>query len=101
MKNEDKPINSGSIFKHTGIRFMPDIIKQMDNLQKIEELTVQLNKALNNIDGPTRTQLEAHNLQVSGISLSLLRVQIGIDNTLNDLQVKSTTQKKPVISRVG
>lgn len=75
--------------------------KQRDNLQKIEDLTVQLNNALQNIDGATRMQLEAHNLQVSGISLSLLRVQIGINNTLHDLKTKSTERKKPVISRVG
>jgi len=42
------------------------------------------------IDGisiPThnRTQLEDHNLQINGISMALMRVQIGIDNTLHDM----------------
>ncbi|MBE9525331.1 MAG: hypothetical protein IME94_00010 [Proteobacteria bacterium] len=47
---------------------------------------------------PTRTQLEDHNLQINGISMALMRVQIGIDNTLHDMQEKP---KKSVIGRVG
>ncbi len=71
---------------------------QKDNLKNIEDLTIKLKKALQNIDAPTRTQLEDHNLQINGISMALMRVQIGIDNTLHDMQEKP---KKPVISRVG
>lgn len=74
--------------------------KQRDNLKKIEELTIKLNSALENMDEQTRTKLEAHNLQVNGISMSLLRVQIGVDNALNDIKRKSSKNKKPVITKV-
>ncbi len=74
--------------------------KQRDNLKKIEELTIKLNSALQNIDEQTKTKLEAHNLQVSGISMSLLRVQIGVDNALNDIKRKSSEHKKNVITKV-
>jgi len=75
--------------------------KQRDNLKNIEELTIKLNGALQNIDGPTRTQLEDHNLQINGFSMALQRVQIGIDRTLHDIQRKAKENKKPVVSRVA
>ncbi|MCU7799045.1 MAG: hypothetical protein KZQ70_02590 [gamma proteobacterium symbiont of Lucinoma myriamae] len=75
--------------------------KQRDNLKKIEELTIKLNHALQNIDEPTKTKLEAHNLQVSGISMSLLRIQIGVDNTLNDTKRNTIEKtKKTVITKI-
>lgn len=65
------------------------INKQIDNLKAIENLAIELNTALHNIDESTKTKLENHNLQVGGISLSLQRVQIGIDRTLNDMKDSS------------
>lgn len=77
---------------------MQSVSKQRDNLKNIEDLTIKLNKALNKIDESTRVQLENHNLQIRGISMALLRVQIGIDNTLNDIKEQP---KKPVIRRIS
>ncbi len=57
---------------------------QRDNLKNIEALTIKLTHALKKIDESTRRNLEANNLVVSGISITLQRVQIGIDKTLND-----------------
>lgn len=75
--------------------------KQRDNLKKIEELSIKLNRALQNIDEHTKRKLEAHNLEVSGISMSLLRVQIGVDNTLNDIKRKAIGTKKTVITKIS
>ena len=76
--------------------------RQRDNLKKIEELSIKLNSALQSIDEQTRVKLEAHNLQVSGISMALQRVQIGIDKTLHDTRGKQPVEhKKAVISKVG
>ncbi len=58
--------------------------KQRDNLKNIEALTTKLTHALKKIDEPTRRSLESNNLVVSGISITLQRVQIGIDKALND-----------------
>ena len=69
--------------------------RQRDNLKNIEELSIKLNHALRSIDEQTRVKLEAHNLQVNGISMALQRVQIGVDKTLHDLS------GKPVISKIG
>ncbi|MCU7939089.1 MAG: hypothetical protein KZQ64_06875 [gamma proteobacterium symbiont of Bathyaustriella thionipta] len=74
---------------------------QRDNLKHIEDLTIKLNNALNNIDGATKIKLEANNLQVSGISLALQRVQIGIDKTLHDTQRKNRNHKKAEISKIS
>ncbi len=75
--------------------------KQRENLKQIEDLTIKLNNALKNIDGPTRTKLEDHNLQVNGISMALQRVQIGIDRTLHDTHEKPAEHKKPVITKIA
>ena len=74
--------------------------KQRENLRQIEDLSIKLNNALKNIDAPTRTKLENHNLQVNGISMALQRVQIGIDRTLHDTQDKSSEHSKSVITKI-
>ncbi len=80
---------------------IPGMDRQRDNLKNIEELTIKLNYALQNIDEQTRTKLEANNLQVSGISLALQRVQIGIDKTLHDTRWKGKEHKKTVVTRIS
>ena len=74
--------------------------RQRDNLKNIEELSIKLNNALQSIDEQTRVKLEAHNLQVNGISMALQRVQIGIDKTLHDMPGKPAERKKVAISKI-
>jgi hypothetical protein len=57
-----------------------------------------LNNALQNIDESTKIRLEKHNLQISGISLSLQRVQIGIGKTLHEMK---DIPQKPKITKVS
>jgi len=45
--------------------------------------------------------LEAHHLQVNGISMALHRVQIGIDKALHGAQSKLINSKKAVITKIN
>lgn len=75
--------------------------KRIEKLETIQDLTVRLNQALQNLDEQTKNNLEANNLQVNGISMALQRVQIGIDKTRNDPRWKAKDSEKIKISRLS